>query len=127
MGTFRKRKITLKIRKIKETMEYANKECKREINKLNNSDNVPSCSHCKSNEHVKCVGSNKGTKKFRCDCPAHHKQPVALMLLVLTTFILRNTITSLANEDKVFFDKLVPVNARDILKLFKVCKTLTAE
>ena len=74
MGIFRTRKRILKIRKIKKTMEYANKECKREIGKLNNSDNICSCPYCKSKEHVECVGTNKGMKKFRCDAPSHNKK-----------------------------------------------------
>lgn len=71
MGIFKYRKKILKIRRIGETMEYANKECKREIDKLNNSGNICSCPICKSNEHVKYVGTNKSVRKFRCSSPSH--------------------------------------------------------
>ena len=74
MGVFRTRKKILKIRKIKKTMEYTNKECKRELDKLNNSGSICSCPLCKSNEYVKCAGTNKGTKKFTCNAPSHNKK-----------------------------------------------------
>ncbi len=74
MGIFRQRKRILKIRKIKKTMKHANKECERELDKLNRSDTVCSCPYCKRNEHVKYVGTNNGTKKFRCDASSNHKQ-----------------------------------------------------
>lgn len=73
MGVFKKRKKRLKIRRIKETMEYANKECKKELDKLNNSRVICSCPECKSNEHVKPVGSNRGMRKFVCSNPEHDK------------------------------------------------------
>lgn len=74
MGVFRTRKRILKIRRIKKTMEFANKECKREIDKKNNSGEICSCPICKSKEHVKYVGTNKGMRKYRCDRPLDHKQ-----------------------------------------------------
>lgn len=74
MGVFKQRKKRLKIRRIKETMEYANKECKREIDKLNGSGSICSCPYCKSKEHVKYVGTNKGMRKFICSGTAHSKK-----------------------------------------------------
>lgn len=56
-------------------MEYANKECKRELNNLNNSGKICSCPYCKSNEHTECVGSNKGIRKFKCSSPHCQKKP----------------------------------------------------
>jgi len=74
MGIFRTRKRILKIRQIKEKMGYANKECKRELNKLNNSGAICSCPYCKNKERVKCVGSNKRMKKFKCSSPTHNNK-----------------------------------------------------
>lgn len=54
-------------------MEYANKECKRSLDKINNSKIICSCPECKINRHVKPVGSNKGMKKFVCSNPRHNK------------------------------------------------------
>lgn len=74
MGKFKTRKMPLKIRAINERMEYANMECKRELDLLNQSKHICSCPHCKINGHVKCVGSNKGNRKFICTSPNHETE-----------------------------------------------------
>ena len=74
MGVFKTRKKILKIRKIKTTMTYANKECKRETDKLNKPGIICSCPYCKSKEHVKYVGTNQGIRKFTCNNPSHSKK-----------------------------------------------------
>ncbi|MBC8484423.1 MAG: WYL domain-containing protein [Bacteroidetes bacterium] len=73
MGTFEERKMPLKIRAINDTMKYANEECKRQIDLLNQSKSLCSCSICKSNQHVRCTGSNKGNRKFICESPEHDR------------------------------------------------------
>lgn len=70
---FKPRKKILKIRKLKDSMEYANKECKKQIDELNDSGTTCSCPFCKSNEHVTCRGSNKGNRKWVCSNPIHAK------------------------------------------------------
>ncbi len=71
MDKFRLRKSTLKIRAINNTMEYANTECKRQIDSLNQSKCLCSCPICKNNQQVRCTGSNKGNLKFICECTTH--------------------------------------------------------
>lgn len=55
-------------------MEYANKECKREIDKINESKIICSCPECKKNKYVKCVGTNQGMRKFSCNASSHKKR-----------------------------------------------------
>lgn len=74
MEKFKQRKRTLKIRKISETMGYANKESEKKINKLNKLKQLCSCPICKTNKDVKSCGSNKGMNKFCCD-NSNHKKP----------------------------------------------------
>jgi hypothetical protein len=73
MEKFKQRKRTLKIRKISETMGYANKESEKKIDKLNKSKQICSCPICKKNSDVKLCGSNKGINKFRCNNLNHIK------------------------------------------------------
>ena len=73
MGQLKQRKIALSLRAISNTNEYANKACKKEIDKLNNSKEVCSCNICMSNKDVVCVGSNKGMEKWKCTCSLHEK------------------------------------------------------
>lgn len=73
MGILKQRKIRLMIRKIKDTIEYANEDCHRQIEHLNHSEKLCACPECKNNENVKYTGTNKGVKKFVCD---NHKSQV---------------------------------------------------
>lgn len=72
MGILRKRKIPLAIRKGAND-EYPNKKSYRSIKELNESGDIPSCHTCKSSEHVRPNGSNKGNRKFICDNPLHER------------------------------------------------------
>ena len=74
MGQFKKRRKVLKIRQIGETMEYANKECKQQLDKINSSQKLCCCPLCKNNSHVTKVGTNKGINKFICHNPEHEKK-----------------------------------------------------
>ncbi|RLG91887.1 hypothetical protein DRO37_09675 [Candidatus Bathyarchaeota archaeon] len=73
MGVFKQRKLRLKIRKIKDTIKYANEDCHKDILKLNNSQKLCACPECKSNENVRYTGTNKGMNKFVCNNPKHER------------------------------------------------------
>lgn len=73
MGILKQRKQTLSIRKISETIGYANKEADKRITKLDKSKELCSCHTCKSKEHVTYTGTNKGRKKFVC---RNHRKPI---------------------------------------------------
>jgi len=74
MGILKQRERRLMIRKIKDTMSYANKECYEEIIQLNNSSKICSCPECKSPKYVKYTGTNRGIKKFCCNNPIPKKK-----------------------------------------------------
>jgi hypothetical protein len=73
MGILKQRKRLLAIRQIKDTMEYANKQCHARVLKLNNSNTICSCPKCKTKKYVLCTGTNNRTKKFKCVNPIHGK------------------------------------------------------
>lgn len=75
MGTLKQRRKPLTIRKAIETLEYANKRCEERIKELDSSSSLCSCPVCESIDHVKCVGTNRGRRKFKCSPNLVHDRP----------------------------------------------------
>lgn len=74
MGILKPRKQPLSIRKVRTAMEHANKECHKQIVRLNNSQENCACPKCEAKEYVVSRGTNRKIRKFGCDNPCHKKR-----------------------------------------------------
>jgi len=73
IGILTIRKRHLFIQQTQEIFKQANIASGKKIRDLNESTQICSCPTCKSSEHVKYTGTNKGIRKFVCRSDSHAK------------------------------------------------------
>lgn len=72
MGILKPRQKPLSIRKISQTISYANRQCAEKIAELDRSKDLCSCPTCETTGHVVCTGTHRGRRKFACNNPVHN-------------------------------------------------------